>query len=81
MKSRKAIKSKMRPAGPLPPEGNQVTTACGGRVGFKAETLRAVYDGEWIFFCLPDCWKQFEADPASSCLADRLNQSSNNTSL
>jgi hypothetical protein len=41
-------------------------------VGFNLETPRAVHEKGWIFVCLPDCQQKFEADPAASCLADRL---------
>jgi YHS domain-containing protein len=57
---------------PIAGLGRPVTTACGGRVELSPNTSRAVYHGKWIYFCLPDCLRQFESDPTASCLAEHL---------
>ena len=62
----------MRRSIPLPHSGNEVTTACGSKAHFAPETPRAVYNGKWVFFCLPDCKQDFDKDPSSSCLAEQI---------
>jgi len=57
---------------PLPYSGREVYTACGGKAHFAPDTPRAVYDGKWVFFCLPTCKQEFDKDPASSCLAEQI---------
>lgn len=59
------------PGVPLPAPGNQVRTACGGRMEFEAATPRAYYRGEWLYFCLPACRQLFESNPEFSCLAEQ----------
>ncbi|OGO62933.1 MAG: hypothetical protein A2Z45_05690 [Chloroflexi bacterium RBG_19FT_COMBO_55_16] len=57
---------------PLPYSGIEVNTACGGKAHFAPDTPRAVYDGKWVFFCLPTCKQEFDKDPASSCLSEQI---------
>jgi YHS domain-containing protein len=56
-----------------PPEiGSEVTTACGNLVRLETGTPQAIYRGRRVYFCLPICKQDFEADPASSCLQASL---------
>ena len=52
--------------------GAQVTTACNGHIRYVPGTAWAIYQGQKIFFCLPVCKEDFEADPGCSCLAIKL---------
>ncbi len=54
---------------PSPPLGALVSTACGGRVQYCATTPCVYYQGKMVYFCLPICKADFEADPAHSCLS------------
>jgi YHS domain-containing protein len=58
---------------PLPVIGSDLKTACGETEKFSANTPRALYEGKWIFFCLPVCQQEFIEDPRNSCMADRFN--------
>ncbi len=51
------------PEPPLPQVGEEVETACGGVIRFVPEVPRAVYQGRWVYFCLPSCKRAFESDP------------------
>lgn len=57
-----------------PSLGTEVMTACGGFVHLNEGTPRAIYAGQTIYFCLPICKKDFEQDPATSCLAPRMHE-------
>ena len=57
---------------PLTEPGSEVTTACGNLIRLEAATPQAIYRGKRVFFCLPICKGDFEADPATSCLQARL---------
>lgn len=57
---------------PLPSLGKPVYTACNGQVKLAPDTPRALYRGEWVFFCLHMCKEDFDRNPATSCLAARL---------
>ena len=57
---------------PLPVIGSEIKTACGDSEKFAANTPRALYKSEWIFFCLPICQKEFLEDPSSSCYAIQI---------
>jgi YHS domain-containing protein len=52
----------------LPLIGSQIQTACGGEEQFSTETPHAMHEGNWIFFCTPDCRQDFVQDPQNSCL-------------
>jgi YHS domain-containing protein len=41
-------------------------------VKLAPDTPRALYRGEWVFFCLHMCKEDFDRNPATSCLAARL---------
>jgi YHS domain-containing protein len=58
---------------PLPVIGGDVLTACGTPEKFNTNTPRALYNGEWIFFCLPICRQEFLQDPNNSCLTSHVN--------
>ena len=57
---------------PLPVIGSELKTACGEAEKFAANTPRALYEGKWIFFCLPVCENEFLEDPNSSCYANQI---------
>ena len=57
---------------PLPVIGSEIKTACGEAEKFAANSPRALYEGKWIFFCLPVCEKEFLEDPSSSCYASQI---------
>ncbi|OGO41631.1 MAG: hypothetical protein A2W36_06725 [Chloroflexi bacterium RBG_16_58_14] len=57
---------------PLPHPGSEVNTACGGKTHISPYTPRVVYNGKWVFFCLPTCKQEFDRDPAFSCLAEQI---------
>ena len=52
--------------------GARITTACNGRIRYTAGTPWVIYQGQKVFFCLPVCKEDFEADPGCSCLAFKL---------
>lgn len=54
---------------PLPQPGSVVPTACRGYLLLDEDTPTAVYRGRRIYFCLPDCLKNFSQNPKTSCLA------------
>ena len=54
--------------------GAQIITACNGRIRYTTGTPWAIYQGQKVFFCLPVCKEDFEADPGCSCLAIKLCQ-------
>jgi hypothetical protein len=58
---------------PLPIIGSKVRTACGSDEMFASDTPRAIYEGKRIFFCTPECQQEFIQDPGNSCLADHIN--------
>ena len=49
-----------------------VRTACGGVVQYALDTPCVLYNGQVVYFCLPICKDDYEADPLSSCLAARI---------
>jgi hypothetical protein len=54
----------------LPEIGQTIKTACGTKEKFMLNTPRVLHKGNWLFFCIPSCQKEFIQDPAnSSCLA------------
>lgn len=53
-------------------EGTFVRTACNSVTPFFLGMPCAVYRSEAIYFCLPECKRDFEIDPAASCLASRI---------
>jgi hypothetical protein len=57
---------------PVPIIGSEIKTACGEAEKFAANTPRALYEGKWIFFCLPVCEKEYLEDPGSSCYASQI---------
>lgn len=57
---------------PLPPTDSEVNTACGSKTHFSPDTPHAIYNENWVFFCLPACKQEFDKDPASSCLAEQI---------
>ncbi|HEX7975929.1 MAG TPA: hypothetical protein VF498_16090 [Anaerolineales bacterium] len=54
---------------PQPETGCLVTTACNGQVRLAADTPRAEFRGQTIYFCLAACKADFERNPATSCMA------------
>jgi YHS domain-containing protein len=43
-----------------PPE---FKTACGGKLNDPTKYPRAMYRGEWVYFCTQACLRIFEQDP------------------
>ena len=62
------------PQPPLPAPGAEVKTACGGTITFTADSPRALYREQWVFFCSLDCVEDFVRDPVTSCYADQIAQ-------
>ncbi len=54
---------------PSPEIGATVQTACGGTIQYCTTTPCVVLNGQRVFFCLPICKADFEADPYHSCAA------------
>jgi YHS domain-containing protein len=50
-----------------------VETACGSRVPFQPDTSYVLFRGEVVYFCCSECKEGYESNPATSCMAGKLN--------
>jgi YHS domain-containing protein len=48
---------------PAPKGGDELLTACGGRLDDPALAPAAVFEGKTIYFCHAACLRAFEHDP------------------
>ncbi len=53
--------------------GERIVTACGSTTVFTPGTVSATYQGKPVYFCMFACKKDFEREPAASCLALTLS--------
>jgi YHS domain-containing protein len=44
-------------------QANAIITACGGRIKDPERFPSAIFQGERVYFCTPDCLHAFESDP------------------
>ncbi len=49
-----------------------VETACGSLVPFYPDTPYVLFRGEIVYFCCSECKEEYEANPATSCMAAKL---------
>jgi len=54
--------------------GTPVRTACKGITLYAPGIPCAEYRDQAVYFCLPECKRDFELNPVSSCLASRLGE-------